>query len=89
VFTPATGCDLVVLGTIVRDSIAPYAAARKMDWTDVDFLGSAAAYDLFVAAAQGGVTEASTRWVSPTCRTATRWANRRRLGSTTQGAVQG
>jgi hypothetical protein len=46
-----------VLGTIVRDSIAPYAAARKMDWTDVDFLGSAAAYDLFVAAAQGGVTE--------------------------------
>ena len=28
-----------------------------MDWTDGDFLGSAAAYDLFVAAAQGGVTE--------------------------------
>ena len=51
------GCDLVVLGTIVRDSIVPYAAARKMGWTDVDFLGSAAAYDLFVAAAQGGVTE--------------------------------
>jgi len=51
------GCDLVVLGTIVRDSIVPYAAARKIGWTDVDFLGSAAAYDLFVAAAQGGVTE--------------------------------
>ena len=53
----SAGCDLVVLGTIVRDSIVPYAAARKMGWTDVDFLGSAAAYDLFVAAAQGGVTE--------------------------------
>src|SRR6202011_559747 len=53
----SAGCDLVVLGTIVRDSIVPYAAARKMDWTDVDFLGSEAAYDLFVAAAQGGVTE--------------------------------
>jgi len=53
----AAGCDLVALGTIVRDSIVPYATARKIGWTDVDFLGSAAAYDLFVAAAQGGVTE--------------------------------
>src|SRR6266403_186349 len=53
----AAGCDLIVLGTIVRDSIVPYATARKIGWTDVDFLGSAASYDLFVAAAQGGVTE--------------------------------
>jgi branched-chain amino acid transport system substrate-binding protein len=53
----AAGCDLVVLGTIVRDSIVPYATARKIGWTDVDFLGSAASYDLFVAAAHGGVTE--------------------------------
>jgi branched-chain amino acid transport system substrate-binding protein len=53
----AAGCDLVVLGTIVRDSIVPYATARKIGWAEVDFLGSAASYDLFVAAAQGGVTE--------------------------------
>jgi len=53
----AAACDLVVLGTIVRDSIVPYATARKIGWTDVDFLGSAATYDLVVAAAQGGVTE--------------------------------
>src|SRR5947207_14440900 len=53
----AAACDLVVFGTIVRDSIVPYATARKIGWTDVDFLGSAASYDLFVAAAQGGVTE--------------------------------
>ncbi len=53
----AAGCDLVVLGTIVRDSIVPYATARKIGWTDVDFLGSAATYDMFVAGAQGGVTE--------------------------------
>jgi branched-chain amino acid transport system substrate-binding protein len=53
----AANCDLVVLGTIVRDSIVPYATARKIGWTDVDFLGSAASYDLFVAGAQGGVTE--------------------------------
>src|SRR5262245_18208315 len=53
----AAGCDLVVVGTIVRDSIVPYATARKIGWTDVDFLGAASSYDLFVAAAQGGVTE--------------------------------
>jgi branched-chain amino acid transport system substrate-binding protein len=53
----AANCDLVVLGTIVRDSIVPYATARKIGWNDVDFLGSAATYDGFVAGAQGGVTE--------------------------------
>jgi branched-chain amino acid transport system substrate-binding protein len=53
----SAGCDLVVLGTIVRDSIVPYATARKIGWTDVDFLGSTASYDLVVAAAQGGATE--------------------------------
>jgi len=51
------GCDLVVFGTIVRDTIVPYATARKIGWSDVDFFGSTASYDLFVAAAQGGVTE--------------------------------
>ncbi len=52
----AASCDLVVFGTIVRDSIVPYATARKMGW-DVDFFGSTASYDLFVSGAQGGVTE--------------------------------
>ncbi len=53
----SAGCDLVVLGTIVRDTIVPYATARKIGWTDVDFLGAASSYDAYVAAAQGGVTE--------------------------------
>jgi|FEC22Drversion2_1045045.scaffolds.fasta_scaffold00169_42 branched-chain amino acid transport system substrate-binding protein len=47
------GCDLVVMGTIVRDSIVPYTTARKAGWNDVAFLGSAAVYDLVVGAAQG------------------------------------
>jgi branched-chain amino acid transport system substrate-binding protein len=47
------GCDLILMGTIVRDSIVPYVTARKMGWNDVDFLGSAAVYDLVVGAAQG------------------------------------
>src|SRR5438093_5561795 len=38
----SAGCDLVVLGTIVRDSIVPYATAPKIGWPEVDFLGSAA-----------------------------------------------
>jgi branched-chain amino acid transport system substrate-binding protein len=46
----------VVFGTIVRDSIVPYATARKIGW-DVDFFGSTASYDMFVSGAQGGVTE--------------------------------
>ena len=49
----AAGCDLVLMGTIVRDTIIPYVAARKMGWTDVDFVGSAAVYDGVVGAAQG------------------------------------
>jgi branched-chain amino acid transport system substrate-binding protein len=47
------GCDLVLMGTIVRDTIIPYGAARKMGWTDVDFVGSAATYDSVVGAAPG------------------------------------
>jgi branched-chain amino acid transport system substrate-binding protein len=49
----SAGCDLIAMGTIVRDSIVPYTTARKAGWTDVDFLGSAAVYDLVVGAAPG------------------------------------
>ena len=47
------GCDLIAMGTIVRDSIVPYTTARKAGWNDVTFLGSAAVYDLVVGAAPG------------------------------------
>jgi len=47
------GCDLILMGTIVRDTIIPYVTARKMGWADVTFVGSAAAYDSVVGAAQG------------------------------------
>ncbi len=46
-------CDLIAMGTIVKDSIVPYTTARKAGWNDVIFLGSAAVYDLVVGAAQG------------------------------------
>src|SRR4029077_18153502 len=45
------GCDLVAMGTIVRDSIVPYATARKLGWTDVDFLRSTAGHNVFCSRA--------------------------------------
>ncbi|MBV9251734.1 MAG: ABC transporter substrate-binding protein, partial [Acetobacteraceae bacterium] len=49
-------CDLVVLGTIVRDTIQIISAAKKSGW-NVDFLGQAAIYDEAVAEAPGELTE--------------------------------
>jgi ABC-type branched-subunit amino acid transport system substrate-binding protein len=40
----SAGCDFVVLGTIVRETIGAMATARKLGW-NVEFLGSSAAYD--------------------------------------------
>jgi branched-chain amino acid transport system substrate-binding protein len=47
------GCQLIAMGTIVRDTIVPYTTARKAGWNDVIFLGSAATYDLVVGKAPG------------------------------------
>ncbi|MCW5751427.1 MAG: ABC transporter substrate-binding protein [Alphaproteobacteria bacterium] len=53
----AANCDLIGAGVIIRDAIIPYATARKLGWTDVDFIGSSASYDQIVAGAQGNATE--------------------------------
>jgi branched-chain amino acid transport system substrate-binding protein len=50
------GCDLVILGTIVRDTTLIIATAKKMGWA-VDFVGQAATYDTAIAAAPGDVAE--------------------------------
>src|SRR3954469_21827871 len=47
------GCELIAMGTIVRDTIVPYTTARKAGWNNVTFLGSAATYDSVVGAAPG------------------------------------
>ena len=49
-------CDLVMLGTIVRDTNQIVAAIRKIGW-DVDILAQVAAYDSAVAEVPGGITE--------------------------------
>jgi branched-chain amino acid transport system substrate-binding protein len=37
------GCDLVVLGTIIRETLGTIGTARKLGW-GVDFIGSSASY---------------------------------------------
>jgi branched-chain amino acid transport system substrate-binding protein len=53
----SAGCDLVIMGTIIRDTIQAIASARKLGWTEPVFVGQVASYDPIVAAAPGGVTE--------------------------------
>ena len=49
-------CDVIMLGTIVRDTTQIVASVRKIGW-DVDLVGQVAAYDSAVAEIPGGVTE--------------------------------
>jgi len=49
-------CDLVVLGTIIRETIGSIAEARKIGW-NVDFMGSTASYDTLIHKLGGKVVE--------------------------------
>lgn len=49
-------CDLIVLGSIVRDTNQIVASVRKVGW-QVDLLGCNASYDTAVAEAPGGINE--------------------------------
>jgi branched-chain amino acid transport system substrate-binding protein len=49
-------CDLLALGTIVRDTTLIVATVKKAGW-DVDMVGQAASYDTAVATAPGGTGE--------------------------------
>ena len=49
-------CDLLELGTIVRDTMIIISTVKKAGW-DVDLLGQAASYDTAVATAPGGTGE--------------------------------
>ena len=46
------GCDLIIMGTIVKDTILIMETARKMGW-NVDFMGNFASYSTAVAEAPG------------------------------------
>jgi branched-chain amino acid transport system substrate-binding protein len=49
-------CDLILLGTITRDTIQIVSAVRKIGW-NVEMLGQAASYDEAVAQVPGGATD--------------------------------
>lgn len=53
----SAGCDLVVMGSIIRDSIQSVGTAKKLGWADVAFVGTAASYDPIVAGAPGGIMD--------------------------------
>ena len=62
-------CDLIVLGTIVRDTVQIVSALRKIGW-NVDILGNEPIYDQSVAdvpgsATQGIYTMTATLYVDP------------------------
>jgi branched-chain amino acid transport system substrate-binding protein len=49
-------CDLILLGTIVRDTTIILSTVKKIGW-NVDLLGQSASYDTSVSTAPGGVGE--------------------------------
>jgi len=51
------GCDLVLMGTVVRDTILVLETARKMGWEDVSWVGNNAAYNQAVADQESGSGE--------------------------------
>ena len=52
-----SGCDLVVLAPLLRDTILPMAVAKTTGWTDVAFLGPSTTHDYLLAQAPGGATQ--------------------------------
>lgn len=52
----SAGCDLVVLATLLRDTILPMTTAKTMGWK-VDFLGPSTTHDYLLANAPGGATQ--------------------------------
>ena len=49
-------CDVIVLGTIVRDTTIIIATTKKLGW-DVDLLGQVATYDTAIAEAPGNIAD--------------------------------
>ena len=62
-FTPAVirlrnaGCDLVLMGTIHKDTILILETARKMGWQDVQFVGTTASNIASIAELESGAAE--------------------------------
>lgn len=53
----AADCDLVILGTVIRDTIQIFESVRKMDWTSATWVGNNAAAGQPVAGIESGASE--------------------------------
>ena len=53
----SAGCDLVLMGTIHKDTILVLEAARKMGWDEVRWAGTTASYINAVASMDSGASE--------------------------------
>ena len=51
------GCDLVLMGTVHRDTILVLETARKLAWHDVAWVGNNASYNQAVARQESGAAE--------------------------------
>jgi branched-chain amino acid transport system substrate-binding protein len=52
----SAGCDMIIMGTIIRDTIIGYATARKLG-IEADIAAPLPAADTIVSGVEGGVTE--------------------------------
>jgi len=59
-------CDLVLMGTIHKDTILIFETARKMDWQNVSWVGTNASYNQAVAAIESGSSEGYSVFVHMT-----------------------
>ena len=50
-------CDLMLMGTVHRDTILILEAARKMDWTEVSWVGTNASYNAAIPRQESGSAE--------------------------------
>ncbi len=51
------GCDVVLMGTVYRDTVLILEAARKMGWDDVAFVGNDVQFGEIVAGVPSGASE--------------------------------
>ena len=50
-------CEVIAMGTIVKDTILGYTKARQMGWSDVIFVGQVASYHPVIASQPDGITD--------------------------------
>ena len=50
-------CEVIAMGTIVKDTILGYTKARQMGWSDVMFVGQVASYHPVIASQPDGITD--------------------------------